>query len=268
MAYTVDFLDNNQVTAAQLNAIRREAGGEVSADFAANTEYMTSKLNDIRKGILSEGVKTGCGCSLDESGVNIRIGAGACCFGTGMYLEIDAEGVSVPRGSAGTTYVYLYASTAANAAAPVAVQEEKAGAGYVPLCEVSEDGIITDRRSWCQALIPLAASSRVVQTVPEQVYQSPGKSEFVKQTEITLQNKGYSYILARSVTGKFVGYYCKADGKYNGGITGSSGGDWRFDASYFGGSGVMSLKFVEAGERLEIHTYGINGSLKAEFIIV
>ena len=160
MGYQVRFTDNESISAEQLNAIQSELGEgvEVSEAFEDDIEYSVDKLNDICSGIVTAGVSTGLTCSYTSG--KIRIAPGLAYFSDGMQIKVDEEGVELTA-CEGKSYVYLYQSSAQQLALPMVsetAKENTSGQEYIPLCEV-ENGVVTDKRTWCKSKIALAAGN-------------------------------------------------------------------------------------------------------------
>lgn len=197
MGFSVDFTDNNAISAEMLNSILAEVGdGSVSAssEFVNDSLFYTDKLNCIRSEIVTGGICSGCKAALCETGV--IIGEGLCFFDSGMRIKIDAEGITLAISEGKENFVYLYASPISNIATAVITTEEKEGSEYVPVCRIDENGRIYDARVWCRAKIPMM-NSKFVQNEKTVIENNQLSGKALVAT-FPLANKAYSYIIVIS----------------------------------------------------------------------
>ncbi len=251
MSFIYDFADNKSISADNLNSVISQLGSDVTASngFADNTAYAVSRLNLIRSEIMTGGILTGMTCSSD--GVNVTVGTGVCFFDNGMRLEITEPEI-MPLFPDVTNYIYMYASPLCTAALPIVSAEEKSGSDFVPVAEVSGTGV-TDRRIFCQAKVPLAASSRVTQRIDKLGLNVPISSSFVKVHEIKLENKGFSKIFIAAST-FCCGIYDRDSRKFE--YTSSTGLTIVSADTipvYHGASNNIRLKFEVNGDMLEFY---------------
>ncbi len=147
MGYKGTFLDNEEVKASELNAIVTDVGGDVTSEFTDGTTYGVDDLNRITADLVGRGVSQLDAGSLRVSVVSgsARIAPGTAFFASGGKLTVDAEGVTLPLVSGGTSYVYLVHDAVANQMVPRCGGTPPEG-DCVPLAEVSAAGAVTDVR--------------------------------------------------------------------------------------------------------------------------
>ncbi len=258
MSFIYDFADNKSISSSELNSIVTELGEGVTlpALFEDNTSYAVSRLNLIRGEIFCGGVLSGLECQVADG--NATIGCGVCFFDNGMRLEIT-EPETLPLPSAETCYVYMYASPLQTAALPVICSDARNGTDYIPVAEISE-GVVTDCRVFCQAKIPLKASSRYIQEEND-VYLSvtAGLSDYTAAHEIPLKNKGFSKIFIYKATSQNVdsiGLYDRETQTFISLLTNTAypalnkGDDFMY--AHNNNASYMKIKFRVSGENLQV----------------
>lgn len=274
MGFSVDFTDNNAISAEMLNSIIAEVGdGSVSAssEFVNDNLFYTDKLNCIRNEIVTGGIKSGCEAMLTETGV--IIGEGLCFFDSGMRMKIDAEGITLAISAGEENFVYLYASPISNIATAVVTTEEKEGSEYVPVCRIDTNGIIYDARVWCRAKIPMM-NSRFVQSERAMIKNNQNNGKILVAT-FPLANKAYSYIVFMSTyaiaiyfrdTAKFT--YIATDNNF--GIARSKNADYfrvgYYDSTYNPYNARLMLE--EENSCLNLYAEGFQDNVEIEMLVI
>ncbi len=271
MGFSVDFIDNNSISAESLNEILAEVGDDsvsASSEFVNESLFYTDKLNCIRSEIVTGGIRSGCEAALCETGV--IIGEGLCFFDSGMRMKIDAEGISLTVSADKENFVYLYASTNLNIATAVVTTEKKEGNEYVPVCRIDADGVLYDERVWCCSKIPMM-NSRFVQKETFTLSNSASGTVLVKQ--VPLVCKAYAYIIVMAKGS--IAVYSRDTGKYTYIITtGVYGADRKVDMDYFkigydsGNNYYGNVHFEEASSCINIFIRGTQSKKEVEMIVL
>ncbi len=140
MSYKVNFLDNQIVTADNMNSIA-EALGDGTLAFNDDMTYGVDDLNAISGNLIHKGVSWGCGLSVVDG--NVIIGAGVLFMEDGKRVEIDSDGILLPYVSGEKCYVWFRHDTVMGFVAPQCTVTEPAGDDYVVLGEVTASGTIS-----------------------------------------------------------------------------------------------------------------------------
>jgi len=140
LGYTVNFTDNQNVTADDLNSVAYGLT-EDSTSFSDGTLYGVKDLNAISKSIITKGVSSGCNVSL-KSG-KVFISQGTAYFDDGKKITIDADGITLSRQS--TTqknYVWLSNDDITGQVSAKCTKSSPSG-DFVKLAEISSSGVVT-----------------------------------------------------------------------------------------------------------------------------
>lgn len=140
MGYVINFVDNQVVTAENLNNISRELGSD-SANFEEGVVYGVDSLNQISESLITRGVSYGCLLSVSEG--QILIGAGVLFMGDGKRIEIDAEGIMLPYEAGSKHYVWFNQDLLLGVISPQCTKTEPEGDDFVLLGEINESGIVS-----------------------------------------------------------------------------------------------------------------------------
>lgn len=160
------FLDNQQITASDLNNIAIDLGKSTFADFADGTVYNVDSLNGITKSLVYPGVVCGDGNQFQVTKVQdgkIKVDTGLSIFASGAKKRLtQAEYIDVSVGM--KQFIYLLNDTALNkiyitvaATDPGIVLEEDAD--YVMLAWYNEDDTLTDRRTFSKAKVDIPSAN-------------------------------------------------------------------------------------------------------------
>ncbi|MBR4030491.1 MAG: hypothetical protein IKJ06_03750 [Clostridia bacterium] len=188
MSYTYSFFDNQTVGAFELNNITKLFVSKGIEDtFENGVPYSISKLNDI---IYSKGGAGVVPQNNDTLKVTVAdgvatINTGTAFFEDGTIITIVEPEELIIEGE-GKHYVYLKSSVEENKAYPVISTTAPSG-NFVPLAEISEDGVVSDKRCYAKGKVPfmyasdagIAMKATEVITMPEQ--------------EIILSEVGHTY---------------------------------------------------------------------------
>ncbi|MBR5236173.1 MAG: hypothetical protein IKW06_02210 [Clostridia bacterium] len=142
MGYRVNFLDNEKVNAADLNAVAAEMGGTASA-FKDGVLYGVDALNGISKNLIYKGVSRGCDLVVlqlvEDAESHIKIGQGVLFMSDGKRVEIDAEGIVLPFMAGTAYYVWFSHDIISGLVTPCCTTEAPKG-DYVLLGRITVDG--------------------------------------------------------------------------------------------------------------------------------
>ncbi|MBE7028128.1 MAG: hypothetical protein E7407_03735 [Ruminococcaceae bacterium] len=143
MGYTVNFTENQSVTADDLNAVAYGLT-EDSTSFSDGKLYGIKDLNAISKAIITKGVSSGCNVSL-RSG-SVFISQGIAYFDDGKKITIDTGGITLSRES--TTeknYVWLSNDDITGQVSAKCTKASPDG-DCVKLAEISKSGVVTQTK--------------------------------------------------------------------------------------------------------------------------
>ncbi len=135
--YTINFLDNRAVLAADLNAIAQSLGGDASA-FLDDTLYGVDDLNAISESLITPGVTEGCLLEIEDG--SVLIGEGTLFLPGGGKVSIDGEGIVLPFAAGVENFVYFALDEQTGFAVPCCTDFEPEGENHVMLGTVTETG--------------------------------------------------------------------------------------------------------------------------------
>ncbi len=138
---------NQTVTEEVLNAMATDLGATDFNNFTGIEKFGADKLNEITQSLVSKGILISgdmCRCVKTDTGITIM--PGTIVFNSGAKKTIS-ENMSIE--AANGTVVYALNNTAAgNCTIEVAETfPTDTTTDYVPLCEISSGGALTDKRS-------------------------------------------------------------------------------------------------------------------------
>ena len=140
MSYSVNFLDNQLVTAEVINQASAELGGN-ALGFSDDMLYGVDDLNAISKSLIEKGVSYGCELSLQED--TVVIGEGVLFMPDGKRVEIDPEGVALPLVPEQTSFVWFALDDITGFVFPRCTDYAPGSAPHVMLGMVTDKGEIT-----------------------------------------------------------------------------------------------------------------------------
>ncbi len=158
MAYKYSFADNEAYGASDINAItKRLVTSGIEDSFADGVAYNVSNLNEMGKVIYTQGVVPESCLTLKvvaASDGKILINPGLAFFADGSVIEIVDGGEEMSYVTGAINYVYLKNDLLnMNVSYPYCGTEAPEG-DYVMLAEISENGAITDKRTYARGKLP------------------------------------------------------------------------------------------------------------------
>ena len=142
MGYLVNFMENQSISARDINDISTSLGG-VSTEFEDGKLYGVTDLNQISCSLIGKGVGSGCELFLQEEGV--LIGQGELFMSDGKRVAIDEEGILLPVVQGVTNYVWFEQDPVLGTLTPKCTQEEPGGEDFVRLGEITPGGEIAGK---------------------------------------------------------------------------------------------------------------------------
>lgn len=212
MAITYSFIDGVEYGTNDINSIAQDLTGAGVAPFFQST-YSVSELNMLTEALVDKGVSLdGCKCTLyDSSGFYVKVEKGTIFFKNGVRLRVDGEGyyVELTPGIAGN--IYAVHRPAQQTADIVFLSSEPKDGQYVMLAEISDEGILTDKRSFARSKIATFGSNLsydtefVVLDNPIPVKVSGGSNTFITRrlSDVNLSQYNYALITNSAATGLF-----------------------------------------------------------------
>lgn len=200
MAYEYSFADNIEYGAEDLNKLVKSLVSSGVADpFANGIPYNAEKINDIVKTVYSDGVVPDSDSTLKVSKVSdgtIAIAPGLAFFEDGSTIRIT-EAHQMPYTPGAINYVYLKQDlTEKNQNYPVCSVDAPSG-DFVLLAEISEYGVITDKRTYAKGKVAgyqsNANCSMVIEkeiVINEETQGETGSTSFT----IDMGTNNYSYV--------------------------------------------------------------------------
>lgn len=158
MSYITSFMDGEKYGASEINKIvSRFITSGIEDPFIDGEPYNVRRLNDLSKPVTTRGVIAGESNALlvIKSGDEYFVSPGTAFFGNGSTLEVvESEPISLVDTSV-ANYVYLVSNEEENRnyIEVNTVEPDITNENIVMLCEISADGIITDRRCYATGKI-------------------------------------------------------------------------------------------------------------------
>lgn len=142
MSYKVSFLDNQNVTAEDINSIS-ETLGSGALSFCNEATYGVDSLNAISGSLIQKGVSWGCALSVGDG--KVYIDAGVLFMGDGKRVEIDEEGIELEYTPGTWNYVWFYRDVVMDFVMPRCTTTEPDGEDFVVLGNVTDKGLISGK---------------------------------------------------------------------------------------------------------------------------
>ncbi len=161
MSYSYSFVPNDTYGAKEINDItKRLVTSGVEDIFEDGVAYNESHLNTISSTLATSGVIPENNTSLkvsDNGKTNneytITISDGTAFFENGSTITLYNGGETLPYTHGKKNYVYVHRDLNLNKNMPKVTLTEPEG-DFVPLAEISEDGTITDTRTFAKGKLP------------------------------------------------------------------------------------------------------------------
>lgn len=179
MGYTVNFTDNQNISASDLSDISKsiDSGAEV-VDFRDNTLYGVDELNKISQALITKGVSNG--LMVLKNGKNVTISAGLAYFNDGKKIKVDSSGITLAKAENTHQYVWLSNDTVAGLVSAKCTKDAPSG-DYVMLAEIDENGDIIQKKD-----IALMKNSSLMPNHYKQISQHINIEKTANGTTFTL----------------------------------------------------------------------------------
>lgn len=142
MAYTVNFLDNELVTAEYLNQVTEDLGGQ-ALQFSNEMTYGVDELNGIAQSLVTKGVSKGCSLSINSG--KVHIAEGILYMQGGRKVMVDEEGVTLDLPENKEGYVWFEHDVLTGFVFPRCTEEAPFGEDYVQLGRITTEGQVVGR---------------------------------------------------------------------------------------------------------------------------
>ncbi len=192
MSYQVNFLDNQVVTAEELNKLTKELGGAVGS-FQDNMVYGVDALNQISQSLIQKGVSRGCQLSAKDG--SVMIGPGVLYMADGKRVEIDDEGITLSYTPGTKHYVWFMQNSQLSFVVPQCTDTKPEGDGCVLLGEVLENGEIGGHADKAVMKHEFLGMNHTETHTISYEWNSTRLLERLA-AEIELQHVGYRYLIA------------------------------------------------------------------------
>ena len=219
MAYHFSFADNEIYSAKDVNNITKRLVTQGVADsFVDGQPYNISKMNELgalmyTSGVVPETVST---LKVTVDGETVLIHPGMAFFEDGAVIEIEEDGHVLSRIPGVANYVYLKNDLVnTNTCFPVCSSEQPTG-DFVLLAEISENGVVTDKRTYATGKLGGYQSNAGRPMIITQSFSPQNLSETFQKT-YDIGNNNYRYLFARMEgrqSYQTLGVYDFSDGSY------------------------------------------------------
>lgn len=222
MAYHFSFADNESYSATDVNNItKRLVTQGIEDPFTDGVPYNMSDINEAgtlfyTSGVVPETVAT---LKVTVDGETVFIHPGLAFFEDGAVIEITEGGHTLTKISGAVNYVYLKNDLVnANACFPVCSVDAPTGI-FVPLAEISEDGTVTDKRTYAKGKLPGYASDALHTMQITQDFSPQTLTENIEKSyDIGNNHYRYLFVLTPKNHGSdqyvSLGVYDFTDGSY------------------------------------------------------
>ena len=198
MSFHYSFCDDAVYTAADVNQITKRLVTKGVADvFTDGTPYNLSAINSMGTLLYTAGTVPETDTSLQviktEDG-KIQILPGMAFFADGAVIEVEAGGHILTPIPGVKNFVYLKNDLVnSNTCYPALSSEEPEG-DVVLLCEIDENGVITDKRTYARGKLPgYASNACYTMKIEDVVSVEHGDAE---EKVYRLGNHTYHFLLA------------------------------------------------------------------------
>lgn len=205
--FKVNFMANQTVAAADINAIGENIAEAEYPTFADGVTYGVDALNGITAQMVTAGVKRGAGnnCDVSLSGTTVFISSGTVFFDCGAVMTIDSDGISTELEDSGqTNYVYLFFDSALNVAGARCTVAQPSGTDCVLLAEVTGTSVAQNVERFCKSRILDAPNTPLVVYNNNEIYYEDEESE-TKTEQIAISDLAkYSMVRITYVDYKYL----------------------------------------------------------------
>ncbi len=209
MAYHFSFADNESYSAEDVNNItKRLVTKGIEDHFQDGVPYNLSDINEAGTHVYTEGVvpETVTTLKVTVDGESVFIHPGMAFFADGAVIEIEDGGHTLSKIPGAINYVYLKNDLVnANACYPVCSAEEPTG-DFVLLAEISENGTVTDKRTYAKGKLPGYASN-ALSTMKITENFSPQNLTETMERSFDIGNNNYRYLFVLTPRNHGSDYY-------------------------------------------------------------
>ncbi len=201
MSYNFSFADNISYGAQDVNKITsRLVTSGVEDSFEDGVAYNLSGLNEAGTLVYTSGVVSETILTLKVTAGNtqntILINPGTAFFNDGSVIEIEAGGHELSYTPGVKNYVYLKNDLiSTNTSYPVCSEDAPTG-DFVYLAEISENGKISDKRTYAKGKLPGYQSNDNYRMVIKDYVYLEGKSTVSKTYDIG--NNNFKFLMVRN----------------------------------------------------------------------
>lgn len=212
MAFTYSFIDNAVYGTDDINDIAKSLTGAGIAPFVSKDSYSASDLNTLTAELVETGVSLeGCRVKAENPAtteMTVTVAQGIVFFENGARLTVDAEGyaLAVTPNTAG--YIYAYFNQALQKAGIAFESELPQDGEYVLLAELSENGELTDKRTFARSKIATMGKNVTLNmhfsNMEHTLIRTEGNTSFYAVAHIQgvdLSNFNYVMLVCGSLTG-------------------------------------------------------------------
>lgn len=198
MSYKYSFCDNETYGAEDINNItKRLVSSGVSDVFENGTPYNLLALNDINAMLYTKGAvpETINSLKVTSGGDGkILINPGVCFFSDGAVMEIEAGGEELSYEAGVKNYVYLKNDLDENNICYPVCSTIAPEGDFVLLAEITEKGVITDKRTYAKGKLPSYSSNAFYNTkIADRVYVKDKEAE---SKSYNIGGNTYKYLLS------------------------------------------------------------------------
>lgn len=191
------FLDNQTVTAADLNNIAVDLGYADYSHFPESPpQSAVSALNQITKDLVTCGIlQTGNNCAVGIVGGKARIDCGVIVFESGAKKRLD-EAVLIDLKSGTDCCIYALNDEANNVIKIVCSEEFPIEGDFVRLAKISSENTITDLRQFAAAKVAFNTPASV-QNIGDMYFPTHHDSGFRLIGSASVTSESFTYVLCR-----------------------------------------------------------------------
>lgn len=215
MGFRYSFIDSEVYGTEDVNSITSGLVGAGIAPFQTKDSYNVSDLNALTSAIAEPGAELGgCKCTgvySDNVLVGVKVSKGIIYFKSGVRLEVDAEGVSVPVEGNSAGYVYGYFSPSLQFAEVRFGKSRPSDGEFVLLARIDGNGKVWDQRVFARSKIATLGTNLIIEkefvNIEPVLYEEGDSQSWYIVAEINGVNLSqHSYIMVNKKDNDFYAY--------------------------------------------------------------